>query len=1697
MADINETLRDTLLKRTHYIHRFENGTVNEVVSHYNRAKPAMIAQLATLEKKLATGTYRSGYTLQWRIDRLNAQIGEMAAILDTATTGAVDGLSYNLSQFAMSEKEYYEQLLNSKFEKIGIDIARIPYEQLDTLVSSPLGGPTGMYDWQNRFVNRYRESLVTMRDELAQSMIRGEDMAKAGRRVFGVGEGMGGTMGKRIMTQSNVIARTEIMRASVATQKAIYDANQDILKGMEHISTLDARTCLACAVRDGNVYYFKKNPPTVGDIPPIHPLCRCVLSPITKSWKELGDKTKGEVPLGTRASFTGQIPSVLDYPSWLRKMDVEDNAFVKGILGKRYDPWKAGKLELREMVKSNRILSLDELDELMKKKAIIKPKPELEPKKIVDPDLEHLYKIVELDDAAYLEERKKIIGDMIELHHSVELKTLAEFEELTEKATRFIPYDLLDDMNKAGVKIRLHGNWEDNRAYYYGKVCYLFESDLRRGLAISHEMAHAIDDFFGGIKGKYGYWGDVKYATEKEATVYRKWFKNQHSGEAGKYDDGGSFWKNNWIDDYEGRIYSDPLGEALEWWSMNVQRWADYRMAVINEGKEAAELTQAALMWKKNVVRKYKEFANFIEEKFPIDRRIYQKLPKPKPKAVVKPTYKKIDDPTEWGDKHFANWRRDLPAHEREAVDYYLTEGFEDINKYLRFGGVDEALGDIVKRVDDALGVIPENIVVYRGTPVRGGMKVGLKIPGSKGFTSTSLDEVAAATQFADPKKGALFEMRIPKGTKGAYIKPGKAHGMALGGESEVLLGRGLKLEIIGEESVVIKGTKYKKFIMQVGDETKLKTIPKPKGVAAELVQTHPEWKVATQINDITMGDFVSAIKSKKWDDVASHLDDVLPRHPLAHAQHNLNEVNVMRYLFGEGFSTRDIKAIMPEYSKVSRARLYGKGAPIKPIPTAQAKMMTKRQIDAVGNHFVIDKQSRGVAEYWEREVARRLNAEHIGGTRPFDFFLDNEFIEFKTVLRNEAGLDHQLKVDAAAKVRKATFSKKYGVRGHQVAIDADAGSDFFGQVFYRSDIGKWRLKSMEQIGHIDDAETVKKLTALLKRGSRKEVKLDRAVKAKVPNTQTLKQSENWMKRQLDIDVVDYDEVDVAVSREFNRYARGAIDELGVKPKSIHFDESYFVGRNKEIAALSFEDGTVAFNPKFFKTIDDLERLGKEQFRAGQFVTDSKGHIFRHELGHQRYFNLGGTEASSGRKLSKGALEELKKGIGKANLPKFVSKYSLSSEGEFYAEMTARLLAGKPLHPVARKVMTNIERRIKKDLAKSVGKKGRGAAAKVKGLPSPIKALANDLDFLLDTSDVYGKSILKFTQKELDNLVKDIEGLIKQGLFDKDVLDDIEKFIYLKKKAVIKKPIKKKFTGTEVEQARVEFSDLMKQARSKYGDNFVNDLNDLYKVVANVRSTNIHPDAQEIAKRALELHKKMGTKIVHYDKVSVGWKNSKTLKELEKQLGDLFNIRSFVAKGKFATGEGVEVSNVVGEVFDDLFKRFPSLRRAQRVAPNRVEIHFNFSESGFLEGERGKRGVFLAASNELSVGFGKGRTISSLVPKIGDYTFNIDESLQGILRHEIGHNFGVQEWRILGRWEDLYNKKGSGWFAENVSMYSETSYDEAFAESFSAFTSPKYKRGMLPKEVESFFDDFMKAIPKEETIDDVIKSPIFNKKTNA
>jgi len=195
-----------------------------------------------------------------------------------------------------------------------------------------------------------------------------------------------------------------------------------------------------------------------------------------------------------------------------------------------------------------------------------------------------------------IEERKKIVESIAERSTGMTSSKVKTFM----KGTNHMSYRLLSELDRSGLKVQ----WSSGkgRAGWIREKnsVFLFKNDYSE--VIAHEVGHAVDSlmangFRGGFEQSGFIWkNDCPYIPKGSRDKLRDSFDRHHIGnQKGVYSNGdGEYWKNNWIKDYEGRIYNrlsqDVSGfgkdaEFLhsigdEWWSMNVQRYHN----VISEG---------------------------------------------------------------------------------------------------------------------------------------------------------------------------------------------------------------------------------------------------------------------------------------------------------------------------------------------------------------------------------------------------------------------------------------------------------------------------------------------------------------------------------------------------------------------------------------------------------------------------------------------------------------------------------------------------------------------------------------------------------------------------------------------------------------------------------------------------------------------------------------------------------------------------------------------------------------------------------------------------------------------------------------------------------------------------------------------------------------------------------------------------------
>ena len=170
-----------------------------------------------------------------------------------------------------------------------------------------------------------------------------------GTRARGYADGVLNTSRRNI----EAIVRTSISDIVNRAGEAVYEANRDVVKGVQLVATLDTRTTDLCIHYDGQVFAVGQGPR-----PPFHYGCRTRTVPVVRSWRALGIRA-GELEPGTRASMDGQVSEKITYNAWLKKQPAAVQDEVLGPTRGRL--YRQGKVKIDRFSVDGRRLTLEDL----------------------------------------------------------------------------------------------------------------------------------------------------------------------------------------------------------------------------------------------------------------------------------------------------------------------------------------------------------------------------------------------------------------------------------------------------------------------------------------------------------------------------------------------------------------------------------------------------------------------------------------------------------------------------------------------------------------------------------------------------------------------------------------------------------------------------------------------------------------------------------------------------------------------------------------------------------------------------------------------------------------------------------------------------------------------------------------------------------------------------------------------------------------------------------------------------------------------------------------------------------------------------------------------------------------------------------------------------------------------------------------
>lgn len=359
----NERLRNRSILHAHDLELLKNSEALRVVRFLNSdLRPALLQSieraLLDLESTggLATAS-RERVLALGRLEALRRELDQTAARYFEAIER--DQTGDRLARVARFEAAHEAAGINAAVprsiqDRLGITVTLPPPETIRRILDvEPMQGAP-IREWWNEAAR----SLASEAHRTIQiGVTEGRATREIARDVMGTKSAAAGPWGKTLRG-SEAIVRTSVNHVSTSVREATYQSNEEVVKGVLIVATLDTRTTPICRDEDGNFYELG-----VGGRPPFHVNCRTTTVPVLKTLSEMG-VTKADqaaLPETTRASLTGPVPSKTTYYEWLRRQPKAAQVRVLGETRARL--WREGKITPDQFVNDRgRFLTLKELE---------------------------------------------------------------------------------------------------------------------------------------------------------------------------------------------------------------------------------------------------------------------------------------------------------------------------------------------------------------------------------------------------------------------------------------------------------------------------------------------------------------------------------------------------------------------------------------------------------------------------------------------------------------------------------------------------------------------------------------------------------------------------------------------------------------------------------------------------------------------------------------------------------------------------------------------------------------------------------------------------------------------------------------------------------------------------------------------------------------------------------------------------------------------------------------------------------------------------------------------------------------------------------------------------------------------------------------------------------------------------------------
>ena len=138
--------------------------------------------------------------------------------------------------------------------------------------------------------------------------------------------------------------------------------NSDIIEGYVYQAILDSKTTEVCRSFNGLTYFYKfpdKGTLPYQAMPPLHHRCRSFVTPITKSYQELG-LDPDSLTAGQKTLLAGGVPQTQSYAEWFNSQSDKVQREVLGAT--RYTAYKNGSIKINSFTSNGQRLTIKQLE---------------------------------------------------------------------------------------------------------------------------------------------------------------------------------------------------------------------------------------------------------------------------------------------------------------------------------------------------------------------------------------------------------------------------------------------------------------------------------------------------------------------------------------------------------------------------------------------------------------------------------------------------------------------------------------------------------------------------------------------------------------------------------------------------------------------------------------------------------------------------------------------------------------------------------------------------------------------------------------------------------------------------------------------------------------------------------------------------------------------------------------------------------------------------------------------------------------------------------------------------------------------------------------------------------------------------------------------------------------------------------------